>query len=427
MKQEKYGTLENIKANWRPRLREKTGAPTLLGGLDVYYDFDWHSVIGHNRAAFRKGKNLAQEVKDGCPSEKTPCLLLTIREDVEKGPLLTDDDNYVVVTQIQEYRRYTSANSALSYFAGKSGLNTVTAARRARKRVADDHELDEILASTITAERLIRWGTRNAERITILESAFATLKASALRDDYDTPGFQEEAREDTLLPAVKRIMQAAEKGVIERIANELTSTPQGREATSGALSDRLSVRIRDLRDTAREFRKLLSEPGVKERDLQKYIEKKPLLLGLGCAKVLPAQSIPRGKVDFMIRRHDGHHDLLELKSRDNQIVRYLGGDPRRPSSYSLSAALAQALAQVHLYREWLAITPDSVMNDLFDLRRARNPRVMIVIGLKSLLPTKEAGTILDQLNLTLHRMEIMPYDMLARRAEIESRNLAVFA
>lgn len=427
MKQEEYGTLENIKANWRPRLHERTGAPTLLGGLYVYYDFDWHSVIGHNRAAFHKGKDLAQEVKDGCPSGKTACLLLTIRDDVEEGPLLTDDENYVVVTQIQKYRKYTSANSALSYFAGKSGLNTVAAARRARKRVGEDHELDEILASTITAERLIRWGTRNAERVSVLESALATLKASALHHDYDTPGFQEEAREDILLPAVKRIMQAAEAGVIERFADELTSTPQGREAATGALSDRLSVRIRDLRDTAREFRELLSKPRVKERDLQKYIEKKPLLLGLGCAKVLPAQSIPRGKVDFMVRRHDGHHDLLELKCRDNQIVRYLGGDPKRPSSYSLSAELAQALAQVHLYREWLAITPDSTLNELFDLRRARNPRVMIIIGLKSLLPTKEAGIILDQLNLTLHRMEVIPYDMLARRAEIESKNLAVFA
>ena len=427
MKQEEYGTLANIKASWRPRLREKIGAPTLLGGLDVYYDFDWHSVIGHNRAAFRKGKNLAQQVKDGCPSDKIPCLLLTTRDDVEKGPLPTDDDNYVVVAQIQDYRRYTSANPALSYFAGKSGLNTVTAARRARKRVADDRELDDILASTITAERLVRWGVRNAKRIRILESALATIKASGQYDDYDTSSFREEAREDNLLPALKHIMQAAEEGLIERIANELTSTPRGREAASGALSDRLSVRIRDLRDTAREFRKLLSEPGVKERDLQKYIEKKPLLLGLGCARVLPAQSIPRGKVDFMVRRHDGRHDLLELKSRDNQIVRYLGGNPKRPSSYSLSAELAQALAQVHLYREWLAITPDSAMNDLFNLRRARNPRVMIVIGLKSLLPTKEAGTILDQLNLTLHRMEVMPYDMLARRAEIESRNLAVFA
>lgn len=370
---------------------------------------------------------MAQEVMDGCPAEKKACLLLTIQDDIDEGPLLTEDEHYIVVTQIRRYQKYKPTKRAVGYFADDSGLNAVTAARRALKRVTDDRELDEVLAASITTERLVRWASDNAGRIAVLENALVRLKEALSIGDYEPSGSPGVTEEAVLFPAIRRIMQAAEAGVIEELANELTSTQQGREAASGAMSKRLPVRIQDLRDTAREFRELMSRPGVTEPELQQYIEKKPLLLGFRYAKVMPARQIPRGKVDFMVRRHDGYHDLLELKRPDHKIILHHGGDPGHPSSYSLSKELAQALAQVHLYREWLAITPDSVLESQYRLQRARNPRVTIVIGLESSLPTPEAGTILDQLNLTLHRMEIMPYDSLARRAETESEKLAMFA
>lgn len=402
MNQDHYESLEDIKSKWQPKLHERAGAPTLLGGIDVYHDFDWYHVLGHNRAAFRNGKCLAKEVMDACPPERHPCLLLTARYDVEEGPLSTNDQTYVVVTNIHQYRKHASKNPALGYFAGRSGLNTVAAARRARRRVGDDLELDEILATTISTERLVRWAADNAERVAILEDALTTLNTALAPSDYELPLLQDGVREDSLLPVIRGIMHAAEAGVIKEIAKELTSTPQGRKAASGALSDRLPVRIKDLADAARRFRELLSKPGINEPDLQKHIERTPLLLGLGYAKVLPAHKIPRGQVDFMVRRHDGYHDLLELKRQDHQIVIYNGKDPKHPSSYSLSSELARALAQVHLYREWLAITPDSTMKAQYGVDRVRNPRVTIVIGLRSELPTDEARTILDQLNLTLH-------------------------
>ena len=427
MNPEEYRTLADIRENWQPALLERTGAPTLLRGISVYFDFEWQSVIGHNRATFPGGKRLAQEVKEGCPAGKKPCLLLTIQEDMEEGPLLTEDEHYIVVTQIQRYQRYKPTKRAVGYFADDSGLNAVTAARRALRRVTDDHQLDEVLATSITSERLVRWAADNATRIAVLENALTSLREAFPIGDDQPLGLLDDEEEVVLFPAIRRIMQAAEAGVIEKLANELTSTPQGREAASGAMSKRLAVRIQDLRKTAREFRELLSRPGVTEPELQEYIEDNPFLLGFRYAQVLPAHKIPRGKVDFMVRRHDGYHDLLELKRPDCKIVRFLGGDQTHPSSYSLSSELAQALAQAHLYREWLAITPDSAMKAQYGVERVRNPRVTIIIGLRSALPTPEAGTILDQLNLTLHRMEIIPYDVLADRAEIESDNLAVFA
>ncbi len=365
-------------------------------------------------------------MKDGCPAGKKPVLLLTVQDDVDEGPLLTEDKHYIVVTQIQRYQEYKPTKRALGYFADDSGLNAVTAARRALKRVTDDHQLDEVLATSITTERLVRWAERNTERIAVLEDALAILQMAFPPEGHEPLRSQDMVREDAILDLIKRIMKDAEAGVIEKLADELTSTSQGREAASGAMSKRLSVRIEDLRNAAREFRELL-RADVTEPELQKYIEGKPFLLGFRYAQVLPAHKIPRGKVDFMVRRHDGYHDLLELKRPDCKIIRFLGGDPTHPSSYSLSSELGQALAQAHLYREWLAITPDSTMKAQYGVEQVRNPRVTIIIGLRSSLPTPEAATILDQLNLTLHRMEVLPYDMLARRAEIESDNLAIFA
>ncbi len=59
MNREEYRTLADIKENWQPALQERTGAPMLLGGISVYFDFEWRHVIGHNRTAFRRGKSLA--------------------------------------------------------------------------------------------------------------------------------------------------------------------------------------------------------------------------------------------------------------------------------------------------------------------------------------------------------------------------------
>lgn len=427
MNPEECRTLEDVKEHWPRPLQERTGAPTLLGGISVYFDFDWRAEIGHPRMTFLGGKRLAREVRDGCPAEKKACLLLTIQDDIDEGPLVTDDEHYIVVTQIRRYRQYKPTKRAVGYFADDSGLNAVTAARRALRRVTDDHELDEVLATSITTGRLVRWAANDPERTAVLQNALAALQTAFAVDDQEITDSQDTFKVDAILGSVRGIMKAAEAGAIERLADELTSTRQGRKATSGAMSKRLPIRIQDLREAAREFRELLSRPGVTEPELQAHIERRPLLLGFRYAEVLPAHQIPRGKVDFVVRRHDGYHDLVELKRPDNQIVRHLGGNTKHPSSYALSPELAQALAQAHLYREWLAITPDSTLKDQYDLHRVRIPRVTIVIGLRSSLPTPEAATILDQLNLTLHRMEVMPYDMLARRAEIESDNLAIFA
>jgi hypothetical protein len=83
------------------------------------------------------------------------------------------------------------------------------------------------------------------------------------------------------------------------------------------------------------------------------------------------------------------------------------------SAYRLSSALAQALAQVHVYREVLTTDAETVLRR-YGLERTRDPRVIIVIGRA---PESHRADVLRELNKSLHRIEIVPYDALAQRGE----------
>jgi hypothetical protein len=58
---------------------------------------------------------------------------------------------------------------------------------------------------------------------------------------------------------------------------------------------------------------------------------------------------------------------------------------------------------------------------------ARDPRITIVIGRDSDLPNETARKVLRQLNVTLHRIRVLPYDILAKRAVAQLKNLLAYA
>jgi hypothetical protein len=122
-------------------------------------------------------------------------------------------------------------------------------------------------------------------------------------------------------------------------------------------------------------------------------------------------------MDFIMERYDGYHDLLELKSPQDSIVNApdaVDGMPPPANAYALSPDLAQALAQVHVYRDTLSTDTDAV-DRLYGLRNTRDPRVIIVIGQAKPLPDHRLR-VLRELNLSLHRVEVVPYDVIAKRA-----------
>jgi hypothetical protein len=58
---------------------------------------------------------------------------------------------------------------------------------------------------------------------------------------------------------------------------------------------------------------------------------------------------------------------------------------------------------------------ESTISRLYGLQNTRDPRVIIVIGSAERLPD-HLRRILRELNRSLHRVEIVPYDVLGQRA-----------
>jgi hypothetical protein len=188
-----------------------------------------------------------------------------------------------------------------------------------------------------------------------------------------------------------------------------------RSRSTQSTGERLEDRLADARQAITEYTALLSNPASKETDLQAYLERKPWILGLEYARVLPKQPLPTGVADFLLARFDGFYDLLELKDpSDPIIVAPQSGDmPPSPSKITLSKSLAQALAQVHLYRDTMG--HETTTDQSYGLPETRDPHVIIILGKSSSL-TDLQRRILHELNCSLHRVEVLSYDIVGKRA-----------
>ena len=405
----KTETLQDILEEWRPRLRKRIGSPTRLMGLRVCYDFNWKAVFDHNRATFRHGQDLAKTVRNGCPPGKIPWLLLTTKDDMEDGPLYTHDDNYVFVMRIHKYLAEARAGAAANYLLTRFGVGNMVTARQIKNAASDPHQQDEILEVLANRKGLTRSAGREpGTRVSMLHD-IASAHAAVTDDAPSLPDRE-----------INWIGSAGES-TIRRIVDDVTSTKEGRRAI--AMADPTSGRAEDLREAAVGYRELLASESPTETDFQDYIMKNPMLLGLEYAEVRSRQKLRLGELDFVARRHDGYHDLLELKGPNAEIIHFLGGPENRPSSYSLAPKLAQALAQVQLHREWIA-TSSRDEREYYEV--TRNPRITIVIGRDGALPNETARRILRQLNVILHRTTILPYDKLADRADAQLNSLVTF-
>lgn len=193
------------------------------------------------------------------------------------------------------------------------------------------------------------------------------------------------------------------------------------------LGEWLEQRLSDARVTTSSYTQLLARSDLTETEVQRFLEANPWLLGLEYVKIRPRRLVPRGALDFILERYDGLHDVLELKTPQDPIV--VAPDavedvPPTASQFSLSAALAQALAQVHVYGEVLS-EDGAALETRYGLSGTRHPRLFILIGQAKTLPSHRRR-VLRNLNLSLHRVEVIPYDALADRALVILDNIETY-
>lgn len=406
---------------WELPLRHRKGARRRLGGLEIYHDFEWHDVIGHDRATFPKGQSLADLIARECPKSKQATLLLTIRDDVQAG-ILENDDRYIVILPINDYLRQAGADAASTYYARLSGA-PLTKLPKLSDAIFDQAELGRFLEDYLDADALRGWAAVSTDNFTTLQQVAGSLPP-AQDDIISMLSALDRIDADTLSAAVAALREAGGANASQTILTTLTDHPEGRIATIEAFAGRLEERIADVRAHLVSYAELVARPGVTETEVQAFLETCPWIVGLAYVRAKPRVEVPRGEVDFVLERFDGFFDILELKGPDERIIsvesRSSSERPPSASAYSLSNALSKALAQAHLYRSTVQQTHG--LADQYGLPDPRQPRVIILVG-RSHSMTSTEHEILRQLNLSLHRVEILPYDVLGRRTEGWIQNL----
>lgn len=413
-----------LEIDWPVPLFYRQGGPKRLNGIDLFYDFPWLEQFKDWRAQFKNGLCLATLAEKDCPVGKIPALLLTRRDEIAER-LIETPDYFIVVVNLPRYLREASNNAAASYYASRLSLG-ITSLSLVSEIRQDPEVVAEVIRTSLDIEGISAWLRHDPDRLDQLRTLtgndppLRSADAASIAAAIDSIG-QLDADQ---LAALEGLLRGKDRDARLAFLRALTSDEDGRYVTSLALGERLNDRLKDVSGAAAAFSILLEEPSTKETDLQSFIEEHPWLLGLEYVSVLSRRLVPRGSIDFLLRRFDGYYDLLELKGSNDGIIeapQSSGGLPPRASSYSLSRPLAQAMAQVHVYQDTLTAHHETV-SQLYGLEGTRSPRLIIVIGRAKSLPDHVA-TVLRNINLSLHRVEIVPFDVMADRALTTIRNI----
>jgi hypothetical protein len=407
--------------SWDRPLRFRRGAKQRLRAIEVYYDFRWSDHFPDRRVQFRGGQDLADVVARDCPAGKRPALLLVDRDEVDEGARETDT-HYIMVINLPNYvASADDPRTATAYLAGLLG-GGITRAKRFSALTEDEaDEAARWLDAHLDVVALERWAGRNEARLQILRRIGGSTTVDDGEAEIGTPVERAIAALESLetigpeiAEAIAELASSAES-LEERIALlwQLTEDPAGRLAAGETLRARVTDRLDDARHAADEFDALLDRAG--ETEVQRFLESNPWLLGLDYAAVRMRQPVVRGVVDFLLERFDGFHDLLELKGPGDPLFELSddNADIRSPSRFRLSRPLSLALAQVHAYRDILR--EESTHERFYGLRNTRDAKITILIGRVEGL-TDQEQRVLHELNCSLHNVEIVPFDILGRRA-----------
>jgi len=414
---------------WDRPLKSRRGAPQRLRSILVLYDFEWREVFPDERTHFRHGQGLAAGVQQRCPNGLEPALLLTRRTDVEQG-LRTTPTYFLYVLNIDEWLS-AEDDFALAYLTTHLAVEPENLGRFANlSLIGDPAEVSQFLEQQLDVDRVAEWLRNDDERLERLASLVdfrvnaptdvqQALEAIAALGDLDEPQVQQ------LVDFVIHLTDPDQRAVLIRGA---TTDQPGREAAAVVLHERVADRVADARRDLDAYRTLLDNRAASETDMQAFLATHPLLFGLEYASIRPQQSGPSGSMDFLLERFDGYNDVVELKGPNEPILRSREQEPGSgvptPHRYRLGKELAHALPQALAYRDRLSRHPGAA-EEFHGIRNAREPRLLIVLGRRSDLADHERLVLLE-LNRSLHRAEVLPYDVIAQRAEATLTNISAY-
>jgi hypothetical protein len=325
--------------------------------------------------------------------------------------ILETADEYIVIVPIRDYLRNAGGDAASTYYARLS-TRPLTQLSSLSDVAFSPSELERFLDDNLTTELIARWIGRFADPDLVLNDLGVAGHPAADRVFReligDDPGLRDEL--------ARQLEGLGDDIPIRRLLIALTELQPGRATAANVMGERLMDRIADTRLKLDEYDQLIHMSATSETDVQKFLEVNPWIVGLPYISARGRVEIPRGILDFVLDRFDGFFDVIELKGPQDPIVlEPAASDLARPhsaSSYSLGPALAKTLAQAHHYRTLL--DQSGGLGAQYGLADTRQPKVLILLGRTETL-SESSKEILRQLNLSLHRVEVIPYDILGLR------------
>lgn len=416
--------MPDLDLDWQPPLQARWGAHERLCGIRVFHDFRWRDVFPDERTQFKNGMVLAQLVKQRCPEGIVPALLLTRRADAEQGFLETDT-HLLCVVNIDEYRS-TEGDAATAYVA--SHLSVGLEQLRELTELSDLGNAEEVRAlldQHLDIEHVVEWIQEDGHRIDRVAELLGTAgEPRNVQQALDSLTGLSHLDDDDVHRLVDFTVRLTDPEQRTELLRGATTDSVGRKAASQVLHERIAERIEDAQCDLESYESLLVGD-AHETDMQKFLTAHPLLFGLEYASIRPQVRGPSGSMDFVLERFDGYNDLVELKGPRDRIIQsptpHESVGVPSPHEYRLSKPLAQALAQAMAYRDRLTRYPQAAA-EFHGIANARNPIILVILGRRADLEEHQQ-LVLDELNRSLHRVQVLPYDVLALRTRATLENI----
>lgn len=379
----------DVEIEWPVPLKSRQGGITLLGGVWIYYDFDWYDKLGHNRSVFPHCKSIAQKIENLTPPGSVPILLLTAEGVWSPYTVKLIAPNVVLhIVSVHAIMSLSAdaANSLLGQHAAPvADLDSVLA-----QLDGQPEGVDRVIEGALNAGRVLRWATRDRETVRHLVDGVLALQGEELERILELAvGIVAQTTEASTEALGSWVDDSSELSLIGLAASGLSYAYQ-----LAALE---------------QFERLVSEDHP-ERVYQEFAERHDWMFGSRFVGRWPGRQLTLGnQQDLILQTADGYFDVIELKRPSDEVLRW---EPSRKHFYP-SRPLSQALGQVQNYLEHIDAQLHAI-RARFDLDVHRT-RAVIVMGR---LPATDEGRreALRGLNSHLSRIEVWTYTQLLTMA-----------
>lgn len=399
--------------DWTPPLRRLYGSAWQRRGIEVYADFPWEQVVGHNQRTFTNYLSLANYLRRHLIGNKRRALILTEQDRRAEGRYPEHPEYEIFVVNLRRYKEVAKNDAAGAYFAGLQGTPIIRGSDLAARKLTRE-EVASLLDVFSTAESVAEWIRRHPTEMASLGANWeATLSSCASTSQL--------AKE---LGSRIRVMSSED-------IPELTALIGALDFPANVLRAAGLARRKEAVD---EFRDELNAGRWREKDWQSFFEREDWIFGHGLlyqfVHVLQREILVGGKemtnrggqvADFSIRTIGTSLSFIALVDIKTPAAKLISPHQCRNGAHAIDSDLAEAVAQIlgncDVWTREGSGQADNVRRSEKEGWRTAQPRGIIVLGDSKSLPNDDARQSFELFRRHLHGIEILTFDELLLRAD----------